>query len=458
MSADQSQRLSGSFLARLSVFQFMSVAERAGIEGVVIAIPGDYFPQFAKRRSRTRIGMLLFLQSAASMLALLSAYATAQAVADQDLVAAIEAGNVQEVGRLLAAGADVNSSVADSGGTPLLKAMERLTHPPSIEQRLRSDTIDSVAIVELLLTNGADVKAGDHTGITPLHYAVAAGHEDLLTRFIEKGAVINARNNEGVSPLYIAVNVGRADLAALLIARGAEVNTRTRSDYTPLTVAASRGDLSVVKLLVEHNADVNVIDREGKSPLLWTLKGLQGKWIINSSSPGAVDERKEMGDAALQEFREVLNSVPGHWIAVAKLLIEHGADVNIALEDDTPIAIAALVGDKALIGTLLEKGANINGVKHAYETPLHAAIAERHRDMVEFLVKNGADVNAPNRSGRTPLHFVAHYMDDPELVKVMINRGANVNARDMNGATPLRFAINARNNKTAKVIQSHGGK
>lgn len=352
--------------------------------------------------------MTTSLRSIAIFLSLLSATTISQAASDQDFIAAIELGNVQEVRRLLEAGADVN--------------------------------------------------ARDNLGATPLHHAAAAGHSKLLKLLITEGADINARNNEGVSPLYVAVDRGGAKAAALLISSGADVNIRTQSDFTPLTPAATNGDLSVVRLLIDHNADVNVIDREGRSPLLWALKGLQGKWIINSSSPGAVAERKEMGDAAFKQFKEALDGVPGQWREVAMLLIDRGADINIENDDDTPLAMAALVDDKGLVEALLKKGANINGAKHAYETPLHAAIAENQRKMAEFLIKNGADVNARNMSQRTPLHFIAHYMDDPKLVEMMINRGADVNAKDKNGATPLAFAINARNKKTARLLRSHGGK
>lgn len=332
----------------------------------------------------------------------------------------------------------------------------------------RPTTIDKGLIVEIesgnvrevrrLLDAGANANASDDFGVTPLHYAAAMGHSELLELLIARGANINARSKEGVSPLYVAADRGGAEATRLLISHGADVNVRTRSNYTPLTPAATNGDLAMVELLIEHNADVSAVDGEGRSPLLWALKGLQAKWTITSSAPGAVSERKEMGEAAVNEHREMLGSVPGHWLDVAKLLIEHGADVNIALEDDTPIGFAALMGEKELVRALLAKGANINGAENAYETPLHAAIAEKHRDTAEFLVNSGADVNAWNRSRRTPLHFVAHYMDDPELVELMISRGANVNAKDKNGATPLSFAAKARNKKTAKVLRSRGGK
>ncbi len=129
-----------------------------------------------------------------------------------------------------------------------------------------------------LIANGADVRARDKDGVTPLHRAVAAGRVAIVELLIAKGAETDARSNEGVAPLHVAAMSDRAAVAEILIARGAEINARTRSGYTPLLCAAREGHLGLnvdvksdqplylaahmgdgelVKELIDHGADIN---------------------------------------------------------------------------------------------------------------------------------------------------------------------------------------------------------
>jgi len=94
----------------------------------------------------------------------------------------------------------------------------------------------------------------------------------------------------------------------------------------------------------------------------------------------------------------------------------------------------------------------VNGAGAAGETPLHAAIAERHAEVAELLISKGANVNARNDSGRTPLHFLATYINDRRLAELMLEHGSDIDARDKNGATALDFASRAGNDQVTEVL------
>lgn len=80
--------------------------------------------------------------------------------------------------------------------------------------------------------------------------------------------------------------------------------------------------------------------------------------------------------------------------AAAKLLINHGADVNLTDKRGySPLFLAAKEGNERLVQLLLEKGANASYIfprcgRESGKTPLDAARNERHGKIVELLLNH----------------------------------------------------------------------
>lgn len=90
-------------------------------------------------------------------------------------------------------------------------------------------------------------------------------------------------------------------------------------------------------------------------------------------------------------------------IALARLLLAHGATVNLADEQGaTPLHAAAASGNVELVTLLLDKGADIHATASGW-TPLHTAAMKKQRGAAELLLARGADVNARTGYGQTPL-------------------------------------------------------
>jgi ankyrin repeat protein len=169
--------------------------------------------------------------------------------------------------------------------------------------------------------------------------------------------------------------------------------------------------------------------------------------------------QEKAGHLEVEKARRDVKSKKGQWHEVAMLLITHGAEININVGENNPLYRAALVGDKRLVETLLDKGADINwNPNNAYETPLHGAIGEGNEEVAELLITRGANVNSKNMNQRTPLHYVARFTNNKKLAELMIQHHADVNARSKDGDTPLSLAIAAGNKDVAEVLRLHGGK
>ncbi len=112
-----------------------------------------------------------------------------------------------------------------------------------------------------------------------------------------------------------------------------------------------------------------------------------------------------------------------------------------AQQQVSPVADAAMRGDKAAIATLIKQGLDVGAAQGDGMTALHWAAERGDAEMAETLVYAGANISAVTRIGLyTPLHLAAKAAS-ATVAKVLIKGGADVNAKaDPSGATPMHLA------------------
>lgn len=123
-------------------------------------------------------------------------------------------------------------------------------------------------------------------------------------------------------------------------------------------------------------------------------------------------------------------------------------NINQSVNDAgfTLLHIAAESQSNAVVGYLLENGAEINGIgeNKFCLTPLHVAAAKNNIHAMTLLFKHGANVDSRDSRGLTPLHCAALY-GHKDAIKFLIQNGSKINARAFQGAqgvTALHLAIN----------------
>lgn len=127
--------------------------------------------------------------------------------------------------------------VGPLGVTPL----HRLSNSYSWSDEMKSDVFMSGLV---LLDLGADPRAADVLGQTPLHHAATAYYpnESLLKELVARGADINARDRDGNTPLHLALGAGRSLATMALLKLSPDIGLRNAAGHTARQEAGARSD------------------------------------------------------------------------------------------------------------------------------------------------------------------------------------------------------------------------
>ncbi|MCM3746296.1 ankyrin repeat domain-containing protein [Paenibacillus pasadenensis] len=180
-----------------------------------------------------------------------------------------------------------------------------------------------------------------------------------LKRLIEEGADLNVQDAKGRTAAMIATYNNDVQSVRVLVEAGADVNMRDDMRNTPFLYAGAEGYLDILRLTIQAGADPAITNRYGGTALIpasehgytEVVKELLTKTEID------VDHVNNLGWTALLESI-ILNNGNTKQQDTLRLLIEHGADVNLAdSEGVTPLQHARGKGLKEMEQILLQAGA-----------------------------------------------------------------------------------------------------
>ena len=243
-------------------------------------------------------------------------------------------------------------------------------------------TRDNAEVVDQLLRAGADVNAANDYGVTAVSLACTNRNAPMVKTLLASGAHPNVATTMGETVLMTCAGTGTADAVAALLDHGANnVNAKEASyGQTALMWAAAQGNPEVVRLLLAHGADVRA--RSTTYPLPVSL--------------GSRDAEHGRGGVMVPQrgFTPLLFAARLGRIENARLLLDAGADVNEkAPTGESALVVASFSDQGAVARFLLERGANANGADAGY-TALHAAVLRGDVELVKALSARGADLNA----------------------------------------------------------------
>lgn len=118
-------------------------------------------------------------------------------------------------------------------------------------------------------------------------------------------------------------------------------------------------------------------------------------------------------------------------------------------QDETPLMIAALKGEREIAEKLIARDAAVN--KTGW-TPLHYAATGGHLEIIRLLLEHHAYIDAESPNGTTPLMMAARY-GSIDAVRLLLEEGADPTPKNQIGLSAIDFAQRAGKPEAAELVQ-----
>lgn len=203
----------------------------------------------------------------AALLGLGAVSASAEPV--REMVVAAQLDNPTTVKKLLAAGASPNTVDPITGETVLILAAREgsnqvietlLAHKDTQLERTAPNGNTALMMaafkrnkraVKAMLDKGAIVT---RPGWTALHYAAAAGDEEIVRLLLEHHAYIDAESPSQITPLMIAAREGQDGAVKVLLQEGADATLKNNERLTAAQIALRAGKNDIAEAISAHLA------------------------------------------------------------------------------------------------------------------------------------------------------------------------------------------------------------
>uniref|UniRef100_T1I1W7 Poly [ADP-ribose] polymerase n=1 Tax=Rhodnius prolixus TaxID=13249 RepID=T1I1W7_RHOPR len=339
-------------------------------------------------------------------------------------------GKVDVCIALLQHGADV--TVRNTEGKTAVEVADSATRAVLTGEYRKEEVLEAARtgneerLVNLLTPLNVNCHASDGRRSTPLHLAAGYNRNRVVQLLLQHGADVHAKDKGGLVPLHNACSYGHFEVTEMLIKAGANVNAMDLWQFTPLHEAASKSRLEVCSLLLSHGADPT---------------------LLNCHSKSAIDAAgtRELRDRLAYEYK-------GHYVLdscrqadasrLKKFLSSEIVNFKHPYTGDTPLHYAAsspYPKRKAVVESMIRKGAHLNEKNKEFLTPLHVATDLGHDDVMDALLRAGANVNALDHLGQTALHRCARE-DNVQACRILLSYSVDTTVVSLQGYTALQVA------------------
>lgn len=205
----------------------------------------------------------------------------------------------------------------------------------------------------------------DNVGRTPLHYAAAGGHIDVVMMIVQKTGDLSVKDRNLRSIVHYACQYGHVNILRWANSKGLKLNDNSRDGY-PIHLACFHQHFDVIEYLCKHDVDVN-------------------------QDCTRLDKRITPIEIAIKVIPE---AVP--------LLVLHGADMYVTNLHVPIMFICIQQKNEYLVELLLKLNYDPNRSDSLGWTPLHLACSLFCPKIILLLLEYNANPLAETKEGATP--------------------------------------------------------
>jgi uncharacterized protein len=208
--------------------------------------------------------------------------------------------------------------------------------------------------------------------------------------------------------------------------------------------AIKAGNLVKIKELVEKDPALLKADyKTGATGILFALyagKKDIARFLAERKADLNIFEAASLGDN--QRINSLLKNEPG-------------LTKSFSPEGFTALQLAAYMGQKETVESLVRAGAEVNAIARnpSGYTALSGAVAMGHREVAESLLAKKANASHRYEGGFSPL-MEAAANGNLEIVRLLLNHGADPAAQMSDGKTALSFALEKGHSEVATLLRT----
>jgi len=265
------------------------------------------------------------------------------------------------------------------------------------------------------------------SGWTPLHYAAAAGHDEVCRLLLQHGASTDRAGIGNVNALHVAAHFGRLQVFRTLLNAGGDLDSFHDHGMNPLfellvnqrhtnSAELDRFIHWLIRGQEQYLVDTEAEDNEGRSILHYLTSTLQAR-NSDEVETAILDAYREtisrlVSEGADLDAKDVYGSTLLHyackngWLGIALMLLKSGCEVEIRdTEDYTALRLAVINGHYETLQALIDFFADVEAIAEPLDklpsyhhdlmvaTPLSLCAVNGDVEMFEILRKHGVCEN-----------------------------------------------------------------
>ena len=308
---------------------------------------------------------------------------------------------------------------------------------------------DSLECLIFLRRCGWPLNMPSSNAYRPIHYACVNGSYECTSYILSQDpsqAKDNAETNHGI--VYLATWSSKPKILKMVLMNGADLKSQITLNDKPMTRAIETRSVDCLKLLLKYKCPIQIEHKFYTPVMLAIVHGMFDAVPLLVEAGQKPDEVTEIPNQNSDNLSFVMSS---HETALSLACKQNSlktvkylcskmdkVDLNENINDAAAVHWICSTGNPEIVGTVLDKGINVNRLDGNGRSFAHYLISGAHDsssmiNILEQLLTKGLDLNLLCKSPNGELHnsilseFVTAIDKFPQVIKWLLNHGADPN-------------------------------